>query len=668
MTVALAFPPAGLDPNGAGWFALRYRSDFVGWGAAPGVPLWQQPVLEPELFYDDGRHVLELRPAPPAHELDPLPGLAVDLTGEVYLVSADGVLLRGHCDRCEAPLLCEPGVLSAPAGLALDRRGFLYIADPAAGRVVVVSPDDGSVVAVLADGLQEPVDVAVAPSGTIYVADRQGAEISVWTARFKRTGSFASGLVNFRPIAVFAETGGVVGAVDAAHPRVLRFGADGSPLPDAEWSSITSGLGDPDLVLGALRCIYGPEPVRVVAGACLGPCPVPDGAERLVAAHRALRLLRLRLAHQFETSGTFVSAALDGGRPGAVWHKLELEADLPPGTWLELQTVTSDDPTRLNVPNALQPGLRFVPEPSGANGSPRLPPGVLDRLILSPPGRYLRLRLTLGGVGRATPSVRLVRVLVPRVSYLDLLPRVFRRDPDAEQFLERFLALFEHLLTRLEARYEAFSRELNLDAAPGPVLDWLASLLDVAFEPSWPLERRRAYLREAVWLYRIRGTPAGIARALELYTGRPPILVEHWLDRPAMRPALGRAGYVLGLGTLGPAVDAVGDAGRAHRFTVYVESDDPALDETLLAMARRIVDTTRPAHTSYDIRVLRAGATVGDGRVGFDLILGGRQAPGLALGGCEVMPPGLGAGATLGVDAVLGSPRPDYAAPFGQLL
>jgi phage tail-like protein len=290
----------------------------------------------------------------------------------------------------------------------------------------------------------------------------------------------------------------------------------------------------------------------------------------------------------------------------------------------------------------------------------------LDALALSPPGRYARVKVTLRGDATATPSVRLIQILFPRVSYLDLLPRVFRRDPDAERFLERFLALFEHLLTREESRYEDFSRELNLDAAPADVLSWLAALIDVAFEPSWPIERRRALLSEAVRLYQIRGTPAGIARYLEIYTGRAPVLVEHWLDRVAEPPALGRAGHVLGLGTLGGSAVTSSDAGRAHRFTVYVESDDPSLDETLLAMTRRIVDTTKPAHTSYDINVLRPGQSgVGEARVGFDVILTGRESPRVEIGGCDpktIAPP---PGATLGVDAVLGPRRPDYSGPFG---
>jgi phage tail-like protein len=525
------------------------------------------------------------------------------------------------------------------------------------------------------EGLKQPVDIAVAPSGAIYVADEKAGEISVWSSRFERIASFKAitpgGLpANPDPIAVFVEADGSIGVVDASHPRILQFAADGTAIGDVEWRTLAANLPDAPLALAALRCIYGPAPFHIIAGACLGPCPLPDGAVRLALAHRNLRLIGLTLAQQFATSGTFVSAALDGGIPGTAWHKVVIHAEVPPGTWLEVQAVTADDPTWLNDPNALPAGTVFRPSPGvpDADGSPRLPDGVRDALILSPPGRYARVRVTLGGDGTATPSVRLIQVFSPRVSYLELLPRVFQRDTDAERFLERFLALFEYELTGAESRYEDFSRQLDLDAARPDILAWLGALIDVAFEPSWLPARRRTLLREAVRLYQVRGTPAGISRYLEIYTGRAPILVEHWLEMDAETPGLGRAGSILGLGSLvAPARGS--DVDRAHRFSVYVESDDSSLDETLSAMARRIVDTAKPAHTSYDLYLLRPGdGVVGEGRVGFDVLLTGRETPRLELGGCAPKSDGPPPGSTLGVNAVLGPPRPEFSGPFGLTL
>src|SRR5262249_54346898 len=102
--------------------------------AAPfGVPTL--PYLEPALLFDERRGVLELQPEPSPVAAEPPPGIAVDVDGDVYRVDDNGVLLAVRCDGSAGPLLCEPGILAQPAGLALDRRGFLYVADPPAGRV-----------------------------------------------------------------------------------------------------------------------------------------------------------------------------------------------------------------------------------------------------------------------------------------------------------------------------------------------------------------------------------------------------------------------------------------------------------------------------------------------------------------------------------------------------
>src|SRR5262249_61678349 len=88
----------------------------------------------------------------------------------------------------------------------------------------------------------------------------------------------------------------------------------------------------------------GPPRAPSLAGAC-GPCPPEhDGGVLLAAVPLALRAQRLRLVHGFPACGRFVSAVLDGGAPGIVWHKIEIDADLPPGTSLKVQTVTADSP------------------------------------------------------------------------------------------------------------------------------------------------------------------------------------------------------------------------------------------------------------------------------------------------------------------------------------
>jgi phage tail-like protein len=680
-------PLATRDANDTTWYVLEYPSDFLR-QPGPSVDPWLVPVFDKEtLFYDHERHTLELRPVKPATEAEPLPGVAVDVDGQVYVVDPVTGRVLVRCAGSERELVCERGAIASAAGLALDRRGLLYIADPPVHRVLVVQPDDGGLAGVLAGGLDEPVDVATAPNGRIFVADRKGGHIAIFNSRFDRCGGFvpvdpAHDIVTPRPIAVMTDKEGAVLVADANYPRILRFTQSGKFLGDAEPHALARQEEWPPVALDALDRAYGHVRPRFYAGVC-GPCrPVRDGGDRLAAVHRALRLLGLSLAHAFAPCGTFVSAALDGGTPVVVWHKIEVDADLPEGTWLKVQTVTADEPVAIQNPLVIptvgeQDDLltltkpTFVPyeDPSCAI-KPVMTDEVPDRLVFSPPGRWVRMRVTLGSDGSATPSVRAIRIFYSRVSYLDLLPRVYRRDPQSAFFLEHFLALFEHVFTSIENRYELFTRQLNPAAAPLDVLNWLACLIDLSFDPSWPVERRRALVREAMELYATRGTPRGLARFLEIYTGHRPVIIEAFLERPLQPPFLGQPGLFLGSTThLGPptkesAAEELFLSRWAHRFTVLVFIDDPCDEAVTLAVVDRIVRVNKPAHTVHALRMIRADATVGRSRIGIDLMLGAREAPSTVLGGCA--PDGTSAepGSVLGSDSILGRRRPAYARPM----
>jgi phage tail-like protein len=656
------------DSNDATWYVLRYREDFTPRPPSQGDP--SPPRLDFTLQYDEAEGVLELLPEPGAEEAPPPPGACADPDGDLYLAAqAGGALRHRRCDGSEVPLPCEPGVLASPAGLALDRRGFLYVADPAARRVVVLSPEDGHVEALLAEGLLEPVDVAVSPTGRIYVADREDGLVHVFSARFRRVGRFVPrgpiGLpADPRPIAVMIDADGAVLVADARHPRLLRLSPEGVPLGEPSIAARAAALAGGGIALDALARAYDVRLPRARAGVC-GTCAPADDTGRLLAeVHRAMRILALRLAHSYALSGQFVSAALDGGRPGTSWHKVVLEADLPPGTAITVETATADSC------EGFDPTTAAWSAPLGPTGKPvPFSTEVPDQLVQSPLGRYLWVRVTLTGGGDATPALRSLRVFYPRRSYLDELPRVYRRDPDMAGFLERFLSLFERVFTGVEDRWELFAREIDPDAAPPEVVDWLACLVDLAFDPTWPLERRRALVAEAISLYRTRGTVRGLERYVEIYTGKRPVILEDFLVRPSEPSFLGRAGTVLGCRfRLGAPSAAETPAGalrraRAHRFTVVVFVDDPCDEAVVLPVVERIVAANKPAHTVHTLRAVRPGAVVGQTALGIDFVVGAAETAALRLDGPSPSP-----GPVLGRDAVLGTRRPPFLSPLGQVL
>jgi phage tail-like protein len=668
---------AWTDSNNATWYMLRYATDFTPRTPAPGdvAPPQIVPPEAPTLFYDSSRYVLELVPVMSVAELTPPPGLAVDLDGQIYLVDpSTGHLLVRRCDGSQHPLLCEPGIVRTPGGLALDRRGYLYIADPALARVIVLRPDDASSVAILHEELTEPVDVAVAPWDTIYVADRAAGRIVTFTAGFRRKGHFipqdpAGLLTKPRPVAIMIDADGTVLVADASYPRLLRFSQDGAPVGDVVLSTLVAPLQAAGISLSTpLQLLAGPA-ARIVAGACRPPFPANDGGVLLAKIHRYLRLLALKLNHSFATSGALLTTVFDSRMPGTIWHKIVVGALLPAGTSITVETATAESPEALV--SAITSGPTVGSDLPWASpqqlGVPiSFTKQVPDQLVQSTPGRYLRMRITLASDGTATPSLQWLKVLFPRVSYLDYLPRIYQRDPDAQLFLQHFLALFESVFTRVEDRYEEFSRWLNPQAAPLEMINWLGLLLDLTFDPSWPLARRRALVAAAMGLYRRRGTVGGLQSYVEIYTGTTPVILEAFLSRPGQPAFLGVGSSIVGSGlSLSPSSPTQAPAAGltdsyAHRFTVLVYPSDTCDAETLLPVVDRIITVNKPAHTIHTLQAVYPDARVGaQSTIGLDLVVGGGTPPHTQLGGApQAGHPTTGAG-VLGVNTVLGNTRPE---------
>jgi phage tail-like protein len=110
----------------------------------------------------------------------------------------------------------------------------------------------------------------------------------------------------------------------------------------------------------------------------------------------------------------------------------------------------------------------------------------------------------------------------PVSRYLAELPVVFH-DND---FLGRFLLIFETLWEPLEQRQDFVELYFNPRTCPEHMLGWLASWLDLALPEHWPEARRRRILAEAMDLRRWKGTRYGLTRLIELCTGVTPEIVE----------------------------------------------------------------------------------------------------------------------------------------------
>jgi phage tail-like protein len=279
-----------------------------------------------------------------------------------------------------------------------------------------------------------------------------------------------------------------------------------------------------------------------------------DAASRPIAALSAIR---------YSESGETTARILDGGEDGFQWHRIYLEGVLPAHTGIIVSLAASDDLQNFKDETAdwydhffgdVTPADSTYPSPRGAWVKDRseLPhhAGLLGakpergrvglftalvqrtgRRVRALKGRYLHVRFRLSAGGNSTPELAALRIYGARFSYRDqYLPELYREDlfgGDANRkgsatpsdFLERFLCLFESVLTPLEDRVAAAHILMDARSAPDEALEWLGSWVGVAFEPSFPQARRRAWVAASHRIHKAHGTLAGLQLALEIISG-----------------------------------------------------------------------------------------------------------------------------------------------------
>lgn len=398
-----------------------------------------------------------------------------------------------------------------------------------------------------------PVDPAVAPSGDAPAANRPiGAD----------DGIFLGG----DPIAIEPAPGGRVLVLDqnaAAPPSTVRLLDPGEPTgPAAPIARDVPGDGEAtveivayDMALvpgsgnGALGTLYVVDaggnqsfafalsldanglhadlsydyfPMRVFGGKGLVEAqggPMYDFGDGWVPLVRQSK-------PRFETASTLYGPSFDGKLPGTVWHRLLLDACIPPDTSVTIESRAADDERELS-------GAAWQPEPplvyrrgdgselpfAPAEPSPAY--GTWEVLFQRAQGRLLQLRIVLAGDGRASPRLHALRAYYPRFSYLDrYLPKVYGDDPESASFLDRYLANAEGIQTSIEDRVAAVQALFDPRTAPAEELEWLLGWFDFAADPTWQEDRIRLFLRHAMDFFALRGTMPGIVLALRLALDR----------------------------------------------------------------------------------------------------------------------------------------------------
>ncbi|WP_405021647.1 phage tail protein [Kitasatospora sp. NBC_00070] len=119
--------------------------------------------------------------------------------------------------------------------------------------------------------------------------------------------------------------------------------------------------------------------------------------------------------------------------------------------------------------------------------------------------------------------------------------------------------------------------------APPDFLEWLASWVGITVDPAWPADRARLAVSQAVELYRMRGTIAGLRSYIEALTGGDVEVADN-----------GGVAWAVTPGSSLPGEDT-------PRLAVRVGLDDSAgISEGLV---NALVAAAKPAHVIHRVEV-----------------------------------------------------------------
>ncbi|MGE0827392.1 MAG: phage tail protein [Candidatus Binatia bacterium] len=496
---------------------------------------------------------------------------------------------------------------------------------------------------------QQPSVLAVAPRGTVYVVDTANGLLwrypsSDGQKKEEQLKSHASDVLRHAESPIWIDSRGVL----------LLLRSSGASDEDKQVAEASKRLHAYDAD-GSYLGIIKPPPEEKTS---------PDGFA--FALHDNLYWVTNQRIAKFTRSltppgrnGIYYSRTLDNGTVDGAWHRLSIQARLPPRTSITVSYFTSNEEgfkafidEAIDATGPVSEGAEKIERALGnrwkrdefAGGSEDSPEqgnqhghNPLDMLFVHNKGRYLWLKLELSTFDESqSPAINSLRVYYPRLSYLRYLPAIYRDDEESAPFVERFLSLFETIFHGLEDEIEHLFRYFDPQVTPAEFLPWLASWMNLSIGEDLPEERARELLRRAPDLFRQRGTPRGLENFLQAYTGRPAYVVE---PSQSVHPFLLGHSMPLGVGTvvLGAPLRAIrlGDSSVVGRMTLR-DKDEPPV-EPFLAMTRRfvvmldmdrgqfqrdqsrlvrIIDEQKPAHTTYTVRLLANEANVGSARIG----------------------------------------------------
>lgn len=185
-------------------------------------------------------------------------------------------------------------------------------------------------------------------------------------------------------------------------------------------------------------------------------------------------------------------------------------------------------------------------------------------------------------------------LVYPRCRYLQYLPTIYRE----VDFIGRFLKIFEQGFDPIVQTLGAMWAYLDPLTAPEAFQLFLAHWVGWEVDPRWSPAQQRRLIRNAMEIYRWRGTRHGLRLFLHLYTNLP--LDDHLSDEREKHICIEDATYkAFSLSQARLGQDTALGRGQPYHFIVRLRlTSDTRIDEDLV---HAIITQEKPAFSTYEL-------------------------------------------------------------------
>lgn len=198
--------------------------------------------------------------------------------------------------------------------------------------------------------------------------------------------------------------------------------------------------------------------------------------------------------------------------------------------------------------------------------------------------------------------------LRPDTSYLNLLPEIYHQS----DFINRLLMIFEQGYDPSVQTLANLWAYLDPLTAPKALLPFLAKWVAWENNPRWDLKKQRCLIKNAVELYRWRGSKRGLRLYIHLFTDLPlddeldkngneriPEAEKHISIEESFSP-----GFILGSASFKDYFNDNPNLGGGKLFHFKVTLHPITREDIDEELVREVIEQAKPAFCSYDLQIL----------------------------------------------------------------